>query len=266
MRIMTLNGWGGRLFDALAAYLSAAPPDILCLQEVTSSPETEKPWLTYLDAGLTLQQRPNLFAEVAALLPDHFGTFCPMTRGTLLDGEVEVPSFWGLATYVRRSLPVIGQAQGFVHLTYSPDGYGPHPRARSAHVIRVYDHRAARVVTLAQMHGLRITGGKHDTPERAVQATRFLDLWRGVAAPGDLSVLCGDFNLEPDSETFRVFARAGFTELVTAGGHATTRTSYYKKPGRFADYMLVDQPDAVTRFDVVTSPEVSDHCPLFLEI
>jgi endonuclease/exonuclease/phosphatase family metal-dependent hydrolase len=53
---------------------------------------------------------------------------------------------------------------------------------------------------------------------------------------------------------------------VTARGFKGTRTSHYKKPGRFADYMLVNQSEAVRRFEVVDSPEVSDHCPLVLEV
>lgn len=46
---------------------------------------------------------------------------------------------------------------------------------------------------------------------------------------------------------------------------ASTRTSHYAKPGRFADYMLVNARVAVRSFSVVTYPEVSDHCPLVLE-
>ena len=36
--------------------------------------------------------------------------------------------------------------------------------------------------------------------------------------------------------------------------------------GKVADYMLIDRPDAVVSFDVVYDPEVSDHCPLILEV
>ena len=56
------------------------------------------------------------------------------------------------------------------------------------------------------------------------------------------------------------------TELVTARGYDSTRTSHYKKPGRFADYMLINHVDAVKSFDVIYHPEVSDHCPLLLEL
>jgi endonuclease/exonuclease/phosphatase family metal-dependent hydrolase len=54
--------------------------------------------------------------------------------------------------------------------------------------------------------------------------------------------------------------------LVTAHGFTSTRNSHYKKQGRFADYMLINEAGAVQNFDVVYDPEVSDHCPLVLTL
>lgn len=116
------------------------------------------------------------------------------------------------------------------------------------------------------MHGQWDPRGKIDTPERAAQARRLLEMSRQVAEPDDLSVVCGDFNIEPDSETLRILSDAGLTELVTTREFSSTRTSHYKKRGRFADYMLVDDVRTVVGFGVITEPEVSDHCPLLLEI
>ncbi|NBB82829.1 MAG: endonuclease/exonuclease/phosphatase family protein [Alphaproteobacteria bacterium] len=266
MKVMCLNGWGGTLHDRLLPYLAAAAPDILCLQEVVHSPQTEADWLTYRDGDHVLPQRANLFRDVGRALPDHVGVFCPAAQGVLWDGEVAIPSQWGLATFVHKALPIIGQVQGFVHKDYSPTGYGDHPRSRSAHGVRVYDHDRGRSVAVTHMHGLRDLNGKMDTPERAAQARRLLALADQVAAPEDLSVVCGDFNVEPGSETLRLLAEAGLVELVTGGGAPGTRTSHYTKPGRFADYMLVDDMAAVRAFTVVREPEVSDHCPLVLEV
>lgn len=116
------------------------------------------------------------------------------------------------------------------------------------------------------MHGLRDLNGKMDTPERAVQAQRLLDLSRQVSEPDDLTVICGDFNVEPDSETLRILEHAGMSELVTGSGFVSTRTSHYKKPGRYADYMLINRKEEVKNFDVVHDPEVSDHCPLIMTL
>ena len=266
MRIMCLNGWGGTLHAPLIAYLAAAAPDVLCLQEVVHTPASAKDWLTYRDGDHVLPQRANLFREVAAALPGHVATFCPAAEGVLWDGSESVPSQWGLATFVHPSFPVIGQAQGFVHKAFSPHGYGDHPRPRNAHAVRLYDFARDAPVTIAHMHGLRDLAGKMDSPERLAQAHRFAALIRQAAEDGDRLVACGDFNVEPDSATFAVLAELGLTDLVTARGFAGTRTSHYRKPGRFADYMLVNAAVAVRRFEVVAEPEVSDHRPLVLEI
>ena len=266
MRIMCLNGWGGTLHDALIAYVAAEQPDVLCLQEVVHSPQTDRDWLTYRDGDHILPQRANFFRDVVNALPDHVATFCPAAQGVLWEGDTAIPSQWGLATFVDRSIPVIGQVQGFVHKGFSADGYGEHPRSRSAHAIRVFDMARKRPVSITHMHGLRDLRGKIDTSERAAQAKRLLALSEQVSKPDDLRIICGDFNVEPESETLAILAAAGLTELVTARAFPSTRTAQYKKPGKFADYMLINREADVAQFNVVYDPEVSDHCPILLEI
>ncbi|WP_417587056.1 endonuclease/exonuclease/phosphatase family protein [Pararhodobacter oceanensis] len=262
MHILCLNGWGGKLHDQLLPYLQSTAPDILCLQEVVHTPQTEADWLTYRDGDHILPQRARLYDEVRAALPDHWAMFCPAAQGELWDGETPVPSQWGLATLVSPALTVIGQVQGFVHKDFSPQGYGAHPRSRMAHGVRVYDHRAERVVNVLHMHGLRDLAGKHDTPERRAQAERFAQMASGLAGAGEALVLCGDFNVGRGSETLDILRALGLRELVTEHGYAGTRTHHYTKPERYADYMLVNRP--VVEFEVIDSPAVSDHCALSL--
>ncbi|WP_181952007.1 endonuclease/exonuclease/phosphatase family protein [Pseudovibrio ascidiaceicola] len=266
MQIMCLNGWGGTLYSDLLPYLSQAAPDVLCLQEVVHTPESDKDWLTYRDGDHVLPQRANFFRDVCAALPEHVPVFCPAAQGVLWDEEQSVPSQWGLATFVHRSFPIIGQVQGFVHKDYSADGYGDHPRSRNAHGVRVYDYATDRAVSITHMHGLRDLNGKMDTPERFDQAKRLINISRGVSEAGDLRIVCGDFNVEPDSETIRMLEEDGLVELVNHYGVETTRNSYYKKPGKFADYLLIDQVDEIQKFQVLQKPEVSDHCPLVLTL
>lgn len=265
MRLICLNGWGGKLHESLLAFLAEADPDVLCLQEVVHTPVTARSWLTYRDGETELPQRANFFAEVSCALAGHVATFCPAARGDLWDGEQRYPSFWGLATFVRATIPIIGQRQGFVHGAFSPHGYGEHPRSRSAHAVRLYDPETERPVTIAHMHGLRDPAGKHDTPARAAQAARLLELTRSVAEDGDPVIVCGDFNVLPDSATFDVLGGLGLADLVTQRGFTDTRTSHYTKAGRHADYMLVNDAVKVLSFDVSAEPEISDHRPLVLE-
>ncbi|UOB18626.1 endonuclease/exonuclease/phosphatase family protein [Abyssalbus ytuae] len=266
MKIMCLNGWGGKLYDKLLPYLTEENPDILCLQEVVHTPVTEKDWLTYKDGNHILPQRANFFRDVQTVLPNHIGIFCPASQGILWDKETKIPSQWGLATFVRKSYPIIEQIQGFVHKSYSPYEYGEHPRSRNAHAVKVFDYKENRTVVVAHMHGLRDLNGKMDTPERAVQAQKLMSLTNELSEKNDALVICGDFNVEPDSETLKILSKAGLTELVTTRTTKGTRNSQYKKKSKFADYMLVNEHINVFDFKVIFNPEVSDHCPLLLTI
>ena len=171
---MCLNGWGGKLHDVLLPYVAKSAPDILCLQEVVHSPATDKDWLTYRDGDHVLPQRANFFRDVCRALPDHVAVFCPTAQGVLWDDQVSIPSQFGLATLVHKSIPIIEQVQGFVHKDYSPVGYGDHPRSRNAHGVRVFDYDNNRPVCVTHMHGLRDLNGKMDTPERAIKHNGFL--------------------------------------------------------------------------------------------
>jgi endonuclease/exonuclease/phosphatase family metal-dependent hydrolase len=247
-------------------YLAAADPDVLCLQEVTHTPAAETPWLIYRDDGIALPQRANLFGEVSQVLAGHQAFFCPAARGDLFDGESKVRSEWGLATFVRKTYPVIGQIQDFVHRDFAAAGWGDHPRARNAHGVRLFDHSSSFSVSIVHMHGLRELAGKEDTPSRTAQAEAFAEVINRVRRRGERLVACGDFNVLPRSRTLQMLRHIGLTDLVTTRGHRDTRTSYYKKAERFADYMLVSREVVVRRFDVLTEPEVSDHRALDLDL
>ncbi len=266
MKIMSLNAWGGKLFDKLLPYLTKEIPDVLCIQEVIHSPATEKEWLTYKDGDHILPQRANLFLDIQSVLPNHIGIFCPAAQGILWDEDNKIPSQWGLATFVQKEYPIIEQLQGFVHKSYAPHDYGEHPRSRSAHAIKVFDYAINKPIVVAHMHGLRDLRGKMDTPERALQAQKLLMMTNHLTEAGDPLIVCGDFNVTPDSETLKILSTAGLVDLVTLNAIKGTRTSYYKKSFKYADYMLVNDSVKVEDFKVVAEPEVSDHCPLILSI
>lgn len=116
------------------------------------------------------------------------------------------------------------------------------------------------------MHGLRTQSGKGDSPARIEQANALRRLIESIWRPDEPLVVCGDFNVLPESATFDILRELGLRDLVVAGGHTDTRTSWYEKTPRFADYMLVAPAVEVTKFEVVESPEVSDHRALVLDV
>jgi endonuclease/exonuclease/phosphatase family metal-dependent hydrolase len=264
MRVLSLNAWGGALHADLLDYLVAEDADVYCLQEVPRAAGTQSQWSTYVDGDVRLEQRTDLYGELRAALPEHDGFFYPTARGHLIDGAGPRWQEFGLATFVRSTTPVIGAALDFVHGAFRPHEFGSHPRPRNAHVVRLYDYERERATTVAQMHGLRVEAGKGDNAARDAQARAFVELIERVRRPNEPLIVCGDFNVLPESRLFDALAGLGLKDLVTTRGFQDTRTSHYAKPVRFADYLLVSDEVAVLSFDVVESPEVSDHRPLLL--
>jgi endonuclease/exonuclease/phosphatase family metal-dependent hydrolase len=202
---------------------------------------------------------------VRELLPRHQALFLTSDCGPVdtHDGKRHRQDF-GLSMFVAEPLPVIGVHSAFVHKTYiDHDEWTIEDRPRNAQAVRVIDRSTDRAVTIVQAHGLRDPRGKHDTPARRAQAERLAELVTHSREPEDLTVVCGDLNLLPDSETFSVLADVGLVDLV---GLSDTRSSHYPKTTRHASYLLVSDPSAVMHFDVLQQPEVSDHRPLVLDL
>ncbi len=264
-----MNAWGGAMFEPLAAWLPTCGADVLCVQEVTRTPGLTGS-TRFADAERSLPQRANLFADLAALLPNHQATFVASDAGPVHDdaGRRHVQDF-GIALFVHERMAVVEHHAEFVHGEFvEHDEWAIADRPRIAQVARVVDHDASshdedRTVTVAHLHGLRDPAGKHDTPARRRQAERLAELIERTRRSGDLVVACGDLNLLPDSETFAVLGGIGLVDLV---GTADTRTSRYPKPVRHASYLLVSEPGAVGSFRIPAAPEVSDHRFLELEI
>jgi len=256
--------WGGAMFEHLAAWLPRCGADVLCLQEVTRTPGLGG-WTTFSDGERQLPQRANLFDDVRQAFPRHQAHFLASDAGPVAteDDGVRQQEF-GLAMYIDERLPLIGQTARFVHGAFvDHQQWAITDRPRLAHAARLVDRTANRTVTVVHLHGLRDPEGKHDTPARRAQAEHLVRLIEQTRHPDDLTVVCGDLNLLPGSETFDLLAAVGLVDLV---GTVDTRTSRYTKSVRHANYLLVSDVTAVKHFDAPGTPEVSDHRPLILDI
>lgn len=265
MKTISLNAWGGAMYDSLIEWLPVCEADILCLQEVTCTSGLGD-WTRFDDGERVLAQRANLFADVSAALPHYKGIFLTSDSGPVLDTHgIRHQQDFGIAMFVHERYPIICSRTTFVHGNYIDHVEWPiTDRPRIAHAVRLVDRASDRIVTIAHMHGLRDPDGKGDSPARRAQATRFSDLITESCSKDDFVIACGDFNLLPDSETFRILdASCGLVDLV---GTSDTRTSKYTKPCRHANYMLVSEPENIYRFSAPPTPEVSDHRFLCLDI
>ena len=255
MRIISLNTWGGRAGrDVLLGFFKkyAETTDIFCLQEIWSAP------YEHLEGrpagGLEIDHEQIMvygLQEISAVLPNHV----PFFRPHHLDN-------YGLLMMVNKNLTVREEGDVFVykHRGYVPEGdVGYH--ARNVQYVTV--ETAHGPITTMNFHGLWNAGkGKKDSPERLEQSEKILDFMKKIKNP---LVFCGDFNLLPDTESIQKFEDAGLRNLIKESKVTSTRTSFYKKPEKFADYAFVSKDILLKDFKVLPD-EVSDHTPLMIEI
>jgi endonuclease/exonuclease/phosphatase family metal-dependent hydrolase len=252
MKLICLNTWGGlggreKLLGFLSAHRDA---DLLCLQEVWSARYQG------LDGdsagGRPLDQDAimvNGRQEIAAQLDGHAVFFHPHHLND-----------YGLMTLVAKRLEVVESGDIFVHRErgYIPEGDIGH-HARNVQFVTLATPRGR--VSVMNFHGLWNGQGKSDSDDRLAQSRRILDFLERRREP---FVLCGDFNLAPDTRSLKILEAAGLRNLVAEFGVTSTRTSLYTRPERVADYVFVSPGVDVRAFRVLPD-EVSDHAPLMLE-
>ena len=73
-----------------------------------------------------------------------------------------------------------------------------------------------------------------------------------------------NFNLLPDTESIKKFERAGLKNLIREYNITSTRTSYYTRPEKHADYAFVSDGIEVKDFKILPD-KISDHAPMSLE-
>lgn len=251
------------MFESLDAWLPRCGADVLCLQEVTRTAGVHG-WTKFVDAERELPQRANLFDDVRSRLPAHRADFVASDAGPVATDDTMHVQEFGLGTFIDDRVTIVGHQASFVHGSFvEHDEWAITDRPRVASAFRMIVPDVAIPVVVVQLHGLRDPHGKADTPARHRQATALAELVDEVRHEGDFTVVCGDLNLLPGSETFDVLAALGLHDLV---GAADTRTSRYLKSVRHANYMLVSDPGLVRNFEIVSGPEVSDHRPLTLDL
>ncbi len=254
MRIISLNTWGGRAGkEKLLEFFKtqAGTTDIFCLQEIWSAA------YQHLDGhnagGVVIKHEQVLthgLQEISAILQNHTSFFRPH----FMDN-------YGLLMFVSKNLTIVEEGEVFVYKEkgHIPKGdVGTH--ARNIQYVTV--ETAGCPITVINFHGLWNGKGKGDSPDRLEQSDRILEFTNKLKNP---FVLCGDFNLLPNTESLRKFEDAGLRNLIKEFGVTSTRTSFYIKPEKFADYVFISDGTDIKDFKVLPD-EVSDHAPLLAEV
>ena len=252
MKLISLNLWAGREYDTLMNWISkeAESTDLFCFQEVfdTNSDETV----------VSEFYRANLFSELDRILPEHSGYFAPTQDQCGFDGLVDFNLSWGLAMFAREEIMRSEIADQFVYRSRNSREEDNTTIARNLQYGTFLVDGSE--VLIANLHGLWNGKGKTDTNNRIAQSKnirRVLDEYDGH------KILCGDFNLNPDTRSLAIL-KDGMVDLIEGFGVESTRSKLYKKAGKFADYTLVSPKIKVKSFEVPYT-EISDHLPMVLD-
>jgi endonuclease/exonuclease/phosphatase family metal-dependent hydrolase len=248
MKIISLNTWGGKIFEPLIVFLkdNASDTDIFCFQEVLAG-----------GSGQTSRgEMKSLYEDISNILINHLGYFSEYGEGGYYSENSKNLDFkYGIAIFVKKE-----HRQSFVEgITLYDSGkkwtdYNGRFAAGASIAVNVLDF------TIINVHGLWQGGGKKDTEARLEQSKRIINLASKIK---ERKIICGDFNLKPDTESIKILEQSTIN-LVKKFGITSTRSSLYTKPERFADCILVSSNIKVNHFEVLKD-EVSDHLPLLLK-
>jgi endonuclease/exonuclease/phosphatase family metal-dependent hydrolase len=240
MKLITLNIWGGHLRNPLLKFIHHNRDiDIFCLQEV------------YYNAHRTISEKErelslNIFSDLKKLLPDHHAIF-----------KAAVENVYGIGIFIKNSIDIISEGEINIHQKQHYPGIGTN---HDRNLQWIECTLGNKIYSILNVHGLWNGKGKKDTPERLNQSQRIRQFMDTVNTP---KILCGDFNLRPDTESMRILEK-GMSNLITSHNIRSTRTRFYLKEEKFADYILTSPEIKVNQFTVM-SDEVSDHSPLLLD-
>lgn len=240
MKLITLNIWGGHVYGPLLEFIkSHQEVDIFCFQEVYHNAQRK---ISNDDREVRL----NIFSELHRLLPNHNAFFRPVVDG-----------IYGIGMFVEKGIDVLAEGEINIHDNPNYPGIGPmHSRNLQWLQYRI-NHQTH---TIMNIHGLWNGMGKADSPERLAQSQKIRAFLDSLLTP---KILCGDFNLRPDTESLKLIGE-GMNNLVQTYNVTSTRTSLYPKKEKFADYIFTSREIEISHFEV-SSAEVSDHSPLLLE-
>ncbi len=262
MQLISLNTFGGCFLNPFLDFVkkNATNTDIFCFQEVLDTPETEA----------TEEERLHQFSELTKILPDFQGFFAPAQDHDDPITKLTSVATLGLATFVRKKYSLQSNGDFFIcnkrNSFVRPDSATfPH----NLHYIQL--PFAGTLLTVCNLHGISKPDDKLDSPERLQQSQKVLDF--AQEQPGE-KIICGDFNLFPETESILMFEKNGFDNLIKNFNVKTTRGSLIKKmhpeygtgPNgwqEYADYVLTTSGVRAVGLSVPDLP-LSDHLPMLL--
>jgi len=239
IKIMSLNIWGGQVKEPLLEFIKKRQDvDIFCMQEVYYKAKTK--------ACTNDPVQLDIFSEISAILSDYEAFFVETIEG------------YGIGMFIKKNLTIQNKGEYLIHVNPNYSSPGP-SNSRKLQWIKIKSN--GNLYTVINLHGLWNGQGKSDTEARIIQSyniKKFLD------SINSKKILCGDFNITPETKSLEII-EGEMQNLIKMYNIKSTRTSFYTKPIKYADYVFISQDIKVKHFEVLKD-EVSDHAPLLLEI
>lgn len=240
MQLITLNIWGGHVKEKLLEFINRYQQvDFFCLQEVYH----RAPHKTSTDDNPVCL---DILDQMAKQLPNHRFFFRPV-----------VANVYGLAIFIKKDIQLLNEGEIIIHENPDYPGQGPKHQRNLQWAECSFEHKKYVIINT---HFLWNGAGKSDSEDRIQQSKRVKDFLDSLSVP---KVLCGDFNLRPDTESIKILEK-DMSNLVTDYKISSTRTNLYPKAERFADYVLTSKDIVVQNFKVLPD-EVSDHAALWVQ-
>jgi endonuclease/exonuclease/phosphatase family metal-dependent hydrolase len=123
-----------------------------------------------------------------------------------------------------------------------------------------------KTITVCNVHGIAQPGEKLDDPGRLKQSR---DIIASLEKKEGYKIVGGDFNLMPETESVKMFAKYGYRDLIEEFRFGNTRNEVswakYQNKQCYSDYLFLGDGMKVEEFSVPYN-EISDHLPLILKV
>lgn len=259
MKLISLNIWGGQIYKPLVDFIEkqAKNTDIFCFQEVMDSPVSK----------FSNRAKTDVYKDLRTILKNYNSFLAtPILSGFDLEEKVDFELTFGQATFVRKDLKVISEETIFVYgkggpvsmwdIKRSTKKYLDVPRNIQCLTVRVGENK----LLVGNLHGFWMPISKKDSPHRIRQSNKIRKIFDAHSGP---KILCGDFNLRPDTKSMKILEES-MRNLIVEYGAISTRSSLHKRGEKFADYIMTSPDINISSFEVLEN-NVSDHSPLVLK-
>jgi len=243
MKLISLNIWGGRIFNPLLDFikLHSRDTDIFCLQEVFNNE-------LGVFSKIQKEAKLDIFSDLKSILPDFDFYINPAQKNEE-----------SLAIFVKKTITLQKIDEIFLYRSKNTM-IGKNIATLPVNLQYITFQYNDKKFIVCNLHGHWTPEGKGDNVIRLEQSRKienFLNTFTGA------KILCGDFNLAPNTESIKIL-EAKMKNLIKEYNITSTSSHYYKRGIKFADYAMVSPEVAVKDFQVLPDV-VSDHLALYLD-